>query len=69
MNRKALADLLDHAAEIIDGEALCLRMSHTTAPDHDDWGGEEDALATYEEWKATVGKLYDAAEELRRRKR
>jgi len=37
------AELIAQAAQIIDEEALCLRMSCTKEPDHTDWGGEEDA--------------------------
>jgi len=55
------AELIAQAAQIIDEEALCLRMSCTKEPDHTDWGGEEDAQATYEEWKRVVDRLYKIA--------
>ena len=59
------ADLVEEATDIIDGEALCLRMSSTLAPDHNDWTGEEDAHAQYIEWKKTVEALYRLADSMR----
>ena len=59
------ADLIEHAAAIIDGEALCLRMSSTLAPKHNDWTDEEDAHAQYIEWKNTVEALYRLADSMR----
>lgn len=59
------ADLVEQAAAIIDGQALCLRMSSTLAPDHNDWTDEEDAHAQYIEWKKTVESLYRLADSMR----
>jgi hypothetical protein len=59
------ADLVEQAVAIIDGEALDLRISHTSAPDHNDWTDEEDVHAQYIEWKKTVEALYRLADSMR----
>lgn len=58
-------DLIEHAAAIIDGEALALRVCSTIGPDHDDWTGEDAARVTHDQWKQTVERLYDLADRMK----
>lgn len=59
-------EAIEAAAAILDGEALSLRVCHTTGPLHSDWSGEENARVQYEQWKALVGRLYTIADRMRR---
>lgn len=61
----ALTDLLEHAAAIIDGEALTLRESHTLPDQPHNWGTDLAARHAYDEYKLTAMQLYTAANELR----
>ena len=64
----ALVDLLETAAAIIDGEALCLRQSHTLADAPNDWGDDLEARISHNQYRLTAHQLYQSAEEMRRKK-
>ena len=54
-------ETLSHAAALLDGEALSLRLSHAKGERNDDWTGEERALSFYNDMRATAIRLYDIA--------
>ena len=57
--------LIEHAAAIIDGEALALRMCSTIPPNHNDWTGEEESKQYHDDMKNTVASLYAMADRMR----
>ena len=58
-------DLIEHAADILSREALCLRQSHTHLDRPEDWGDDVSARAAYDDLRATGQRLYALADELR----
>ena len=64
MTKKADIELLNEAAAILDEEALLLRQCSALPPEHNDWTGEDDALATYKHWKKIVDQLYALADRM-----
>ena len=58
-------ELIEHAAALLDGEALALRTCSTLPPDHDDWTGEEESKQFHDDMKNTVARLYALAERMR----
>lgn len=58
-------DLIQHAAAIIDGEALALRLCATIPPDHLDWNGETRDREYHDMMKDTVVKLYAMADRMK----
>lgn len=61
-------DLLEHAAAILDGNALSLRMSHTESADGVTWGTDPtdvEAKRIHDDEKATCDKLYALADQMK----
>lgn len=58
-------EAIEAAAQILDEEALALRMCHTPAPLHDNWGEEVGALNAWVRMKRAVTDLYNLAERAR----
>lgn len=58
-------DLVEHAAAIIDGEALALRLCSTLPPDHHDWTGEETSREYHDAMKSCAVNLYALADRMR----
>lgn len=54
-----VGDTLLHAARLIREAAEELRQGHTLPPNHDDWEGESEAKASYDEHMALAGALED----------
>jgi hypothetical protein len=57
-------DLLEHAAALLDGEALCLRSSHNINAGNPTWKGEPEVKAEHDDMKDTSTALYAMAEQL-----
>ncbi len=59
------ADLIEHAAAIIDGEALALRICSTLPPEHENWTGEEESKQYHDSMKNAVKELYALADRMK----
>ena len=55
-----VGDTLLHAARLIREAAEELRQGHTLPPHHDDWEGEPEAKASYDEHMGVVSALVAA---------
>ena len=58
-------ELIESTAAMIDGEALILRHSRASGPDHSDFGDDIGAKETHDEMKKNVVDLYALAERMR----
>jgi hypothetical protein len=58
-------DLVEHAAALLDGEALCTRQSHNVDWQSPTWEGEPEAKAQHDDFKNTSTELYALAERMR----
>jgi hypothetical protein len=54
-------ELIEHAAFLLDNEALGLRMAHNLDHRNPDWKGEADAKAAHDDMKNTATRLYALA--------
>lgn len=57
-------NLLENAAALLDGEAMALRLAHTSGPDFNDWTGEEQAKREHDDMKSTSEQLYALAQKM-----
>jgi hypothetical protein len=58
-------DLIEHAACILDGEALSIRQCHNLNPNNPDWKDEPEAKEWHDNMKNTSTRLYELAERMR----
>ncbi len=61
-------ELVEHAAALLDGEALALRLCSTLPPEHNNWTGEEESKRYHDAMKNAAARLYALADRMRGQK-